>query len=187
MRATPQALHTLVQDLKELLPESKHFPDDDFLGYLFDNLEHLPGSKLQELPALGLKRVPPGIKTQLADYWITYTILGLPDFHPSNWLIHDEKVVGIDVVHAPVHAKDTDPALKIPYHQHPYGFYKIDDQVTETLISSASPELKQYFKTLTRDEVEQLAKNSDYPISSEELDQIMARIRDFNARNAKAN
>jgi hypothetical protein len=167
----------LEKDLKKLFPFALDKSGDAYIHAILSQAPRLQGAKLTELYSMAVQRFSPELRTQLADYWVTYTVLGIPDFHPNNWLMLDQKIIGIDLAHKPQSAKkDTDP-LMLSMHQHPYGQFEFTREVRSILMGSISPELKRYLSSLTRDKIQAIAKEAQYPISSKELDQIESRIR----------
>ena len=173
--ANPIQIEYLIQDLKILFPDSNEIRSDRYREYLLNNIELLTTGRTQGLSYLGLVRLPASIRQQLVDYWIVYTVLGIPDFHPRNWLLDDRKVIAIDLAHPVARTLHRGQPFHLSPHLQPFGWFHLRESLRKIFMSEMSPELRRFFIHLTPAHIQAVADDSEYKISAAELRGIMER------------
>lgn len=169
---------SLIQDIKERFPSARNRPDEAVFNYLQKYIRKFSASGPHDFEIRRLRRIDPAFLTQLANHWIVYTVLGIPDFHPKNWLMHDGRVMGIDLAHPPMGRVGYTP-LHLELQQHPLGYGNFSEDIRNLLLGSVSPEVRTYFQDLTPAAVRDIAARSDYELGLVELNSIMNRVRYF--------
>ena len=170
----------LVGDLKKIFPETASITAQEYKDYFINNIDRIDTSKLYDLALIARDHVPESIRQQLADYWALYTVLGIADFHPRNWLLRDgQEVIAIDLaypttLHSPQVIKGS---LGIRFQQHPYGSGFIIKPIQQAMLKDISPQLIQYFESLTPQTVKALAEQVGYELTDPWLNALMTRVR----------
>ena len=173
----PENERRLITDLKALYPHTAPIAGHKYQEYFVDAISTINKAPLSQLTHLTLIRIPTHIRTQLSDYWALYTILGIPDFHVGNWLLRGKDVIAVDLAyHAPQTSTRLETPLTLVDQQHPFGRTAATREVIHFLRLNISPQMKAYLSTVSRTDVERLARETGYPLISGELDAIMTRI-----------
>lgn len=125
-----------------------------------------------------MDRVPEGVRQQLADHWMLYTVLGINDFHNKNWLIEKNTVLAIDVAYRSLAFRKGKESLKLAEQEMPFDWMQaVPDYAFETMVNWASPEMIAFLKTIDNRSIQRIADMSYYPLTQENMDGMTGRAR----------
>ncbi len=110
------------------------------------------------------ENIPAEVLTQIADLWAIYTVLGIPDFHAKNWLIHNRHVLGIDLEGKSDDFNDGKITLALEYQQNPFDIHKADNW-RAFLKEKISPEMRNFLTHLQPARLQELGKEQNFPLS----------------------
>ena len=121
-------------------------------------------------------RVPEAVRRQLADHWILFTILGINDFHNSNWLVHEDSVLAIDLAFKSPTFVRGNGTYNIPHQEMPFE-WMVDTKEAgpKIMVNWASPELMEYLKGLNPKKVAEISRESGYDLTQENADGMVKR------------
>lgn len=171
---TPSQKARFISDAKELFPPVKKLANAKVFGALLEDLPLVKGSRFQNLSLHRVRGLDPEIQKQIADTWIVYTVLGIPDLHPNNWLLQGDTVIGIDLAHPPQRVVSDSPLP--PDVLNPYAPGEPSREMRDFLIDSVSPPMRQYLLSLTPARVREIGSQVGYVTGTAEMEDIIRRI-----------
>jgi len=176
-RLYPASKQTLVDELRVLSPELSTLTAEN-AGMKIPELMEKTAGAFAPLMQKEIEGVPAEVRRQLADHWILYTLLGIPDFHNNNWLIHHDVVLAIDVA-----LKSRDFVIgthttRFAGQEMPLSWLvgaEVPGQ--KLLVSWASPEMVNYLRDLNGERVKDAATAAGYKLSEDNLSGVLARAK----------
>ncbi len=165
------------EDVRALFPAARSIGLEDLVPFLSNQLEAIQGSPLKGILIEGAKRLPPQILTDLSDQWAIYTVLGIRDFHPGNWLLMGDRTMAIDSALNSVDFKNGLSSLRLNSHMQPFDKTDPTTEVYNFLLSRLSSGAVKFLENLTADRVRQIAAQSSFPLTDDQLQGILARAR----------
>lgn len=175
---------TIYEILKRYIPELEDVKNaGDIPGVVKNNSKKLLGVRPDPYRDFEIfkSNLPKKIKSDLADSWAMYTILGIHDFHDKNWLINNNRVVPIDLAY-PVFKKNrlgqtSANPLAIDGQHFPYHHLSLNDNyLINSLINDISGETRLYIKSLSKEKIKAMSVQSGYLMPSYELEDIWERV-----------
>jgi len=176
-RLSPASKQSLIDELRVLSPELSLLTVEN-AGTKIPELMEKSAGVFSPLMRKEIESVPAEVRRQLADHWILYTILGIPDFHNSNWLIHHDIVLAIDVA-----LKSRDFAIGthttlFDGQEMPLSWLGGAEVPGQKLLASwASPEMVTYLSGLNEEKVRAVATAAGYKLSEDNLSGVLARAK----------
>ena len=163
-----------LEKLKEISPVAHDVSLSELPDFLIKNITTLNGLNVAALFDAKLKKVPPAIKTQLADHWAVFVTLGITDFHWKNWLVQDGKVIAIDMAFKTLFFSDG-TYLNPMTTQHPFGSSATGRQTWDMLKKNMSGAMRRHLKSLDKEKIRVLAAQSDFEINENQANAILVR------------
>jgi hypothetical protein len=161
----------VIEDVKAIWPEARSVPNERFRDFLHENSQKIPKDQLRKLFTMGVERLPAEVRAQLVDDWVLFSVLGLPDFHPGNWLLYGKKVLPIDMAY---------PTGLEGSLMHPFGGeFALTHAEQSWLARQATPGLRQYLREMTPAKLRALARQAGYSLEPRRQMEILAKIKSF--------
>jgi len=187
---------TIVPFYESVRPGTQVLKDYGILE--FDPTRNLSSVEEQLLVESITSKLPSSLISQLADMWATYTILGLPDFHPANWFLDADRVLGIDLAnhHLSIKRELFDRSALTEFGlsgldgrmMHPFGGTLLGPgKLRDFLLSNVSQSFKDRLKLITLTDLQTLAQETGYNLIRKgyspphEIDDLSARIKYFSS------
>lgn len=149
--------------------------------FLFDQSPKLDARSRENLIEISLSQIPREILGQIADAWAVYNVLGIPDFHSGNWMVHQNRVWSIDMAYTKEHhlTYGALSPLQIPSRQSPFGFGDMSPELERALMKMVSPRMRLNLKQLSLEQLQAWARETGYPLSHEFARMILLRAGVF--------
>ncbi len=172
-----------LKNLTLFIPQLENITYDNALDIIIDHIKNLDISRVEQLRtqlySFLINDIPSDVQVQISNLWAIYTILGIPDFHPGNWLINKNQVTGIDLTYVFTPPEDSINRVLLEDQLYPYGLSETSYYLSEQLLPTVSLNLKDDLKKISRERILEIAKLSGYSLSEEELKEILLNIEYF--------
>lgn len=174
----PDAKRAVLKDLKALALVEKSFGEGSPVASLVKGMDSDNSVVFTQLRESAWNHIPAKIQAQLADYWAIFTVLGISDFHADNWLIHQDKVLAIDL--AMLTAIFQRGILKASWMAQlsPVG-PPPSEAMRQAMISQVTPSTREFLKRLTRESIKRMAEEAGYAVTDRMVDGMLARAKAF--------
>lgn len=148
--------------LTELVPGEL---GEDFLRRLRAEQNTYAARETHLQKAIKNREVAPGkIRQRLSDLWVIYRLLGISDFHESNWIHSDGIIYGIDFALMTYHFHEGSE-IEANMLQQPYGGKVAPPEIVPHLFSDVSPAIRQYLRDLTPAVVQRIADSVGFTLT----------------------
>jgi hypothetical protein len=121
------------------------------------------------------RELPENLRVQLADHWAMHAVLAINDFHPYNWLINNGRVLTIDLAYRSREfdtGKISFESSHSPVREAVYVGSEFYD-----IISDISPDMRNFLRTVSAEQVQEIAETTEFSITKKQLEGIIARAR----------
>ncbi len=136
------------------------------LEYLISNRSDFTDQQIGQMNQAILSLIPAGVMTQIADAWALYTVLGVADFHASNWLMSGTQVVGIDLANPSWELyPNANTILELPIHQIPFSNGWYTNNIYDYLLKHVSFNMVQFLRNLKFEDLAKIRRNYELPDS----------------------
>jgi hypothetical protein len=123
------------------------------------------------------ERLPPEMQRQLANHWAVYTLLGMPDFHATNWLIDGTDIIAIDLANLSKEFRKGVATLALFDQQTPLSGMGLTNKFRKQLIAAIDPELLRYLSRLKPTDIQKFAEKAHFDIEPRQVKGIHERIK----------
>lgn len=171
---SPGRQTAFLRQLKAVTPLAADLSVSTTLTFLLNNLGNLKKLNIGALYEAKLAKIPPDLRTQIADHWVIFMTLGIGDFHRNNWMMHQGRVMAVDMALIGDIFKKGEDLLPM-WSQNPFGHAWISKRVQSLLKESLSKEMKSYLKGLNKKKILEIAKQSGFDITNEQIKGILKR------------
>ena len=121
-----------------------------------------------------MNALPFRIRQDLFDLWTICEVLGVSDFHFSNWLVYRNRAVAIDLGYASQNFVEGSSTPRLKFN--PFGLDPIDVNIG-LLRQNISPPLRRFLEKLGPQEVEAIARQSGFHINDTQIQGIIRRAK----------
>jgi hypothetical protein len=183
--ATLEQRKLLVEDIRSLFP-GLPITEANLFSYFAEHWRDFRAGPIGKLDTIGINRIPKAMQVELADAQAIWTVLGIPDFHPANWLTDGESILSIDLAMGGSWFKNGDPAIEKHFQSLPFGkTYNPSPRVQEFIYRNVSDKLLHFLESLSAEEVINIAKESNFPITEGQVQGILARAKAYSLQVAE--
>lgn len=171
------AQQTIVDDLHRLFPT---MPTQSVtIETILDHFHQLDGKKrfqaIGRLPTLIWYRLHPEVRQRLAGFWAVFSLLGIPDFHSSNWLIQSNTVIAIDLAYRSLSFTRGDKSVELSSMQHLFTDETMDKEMFLLLQRNISPTLRAAFQNISASKLLALGRMVGIPLDHAMISGIIGR------------
>ncbi len=130
------------------------------------------------LLSLSISTLAPKLRNQVADYWAISVIFGIPDPHPSNWIIDERNEFWVIDINRISRAFELGAVTYVNENGlTPLGSMEVTEETVGLLKASISPEMSQFIRRLKRKDVIDWSRSARFQISDVEINGILSRAQ----------
>lgn len=171
-----RARMTIVEDFQKIFP-GETFSEKRFPEQLKSKLAGENPNPIKNIEMMAFEHLPHNVRTELAEAWAVATVLGIPDVHASNWMIHEDHVTPIDLANRSINFTSGSPEIVLWKQQNPINGGRLTPELIHQFQSLFTPAFVDKLKNLTIAQVQAAAAESNFAVSERQANGMIGRAR----------
>jgi hypothetical protein len=165
---------TLLEDIRKIFPNDI-FTEARLMTEIDTKLRGSNSKPLRELVNMAFERIPYEAQVDLAQSWAVFTILGIPDFNPQNWLIHEGHITPIDLANRSAQFTESGSDIFFQWQQNFLDGNEVSPEFVQKVRRLLPPAFIAKIKSLTIAEIMKVASDTRFTISIPQAEAMLKR------------